>query len=318
MPENKREDGARAKEVLALVNTAAAVGIAVLVGVGGYLLFGGDGGSPSGPTKTIESLDKAAPPAAAAVDTDTPAPGVSTPAVEAPTARAADDSPNRLLRRSFSCSQVSPPNPLFRAVERGDVEIATILADLCAEHLDTVYEQAIYLHETPLSLAVKAQAIEMVRILLEAGADPDTTTQNAFYLYETPLSLAVKAQAIEMVRILLEAGADPDTTTQNAFRLYETPLSLAVKAQAIEMVRILLEAGADPDTTTQNAFRLYETPLSLAVKAQAIEMVRILVNAGADPNKSLERGFRLMLSPLDIAIEEGYTEIANILVGTFN
>ena len=239
-------------------------------------------------------------------------------AAEVPTARAAEDSPNRLLRRSFSCSQVSPPNPLFRAVKRGDVEIVTILADLCPEHLDTVHEQAFRLHETPLSLAVKAQAVEMVRVLLEAGADPNTITLNAFRLYETPLSLAVKAQAVEMVRVLLEAGADPNTITLNAFRLHETPLSLAVKAQAVEMVRVLLEAGADPNTITQNAFRLYETPLSLAVKAQFIEIVRILVDAGADPNKSLQRSFRLSLSPLDIAIEEGYTEIANVLVGTFD
>ena len=140
-------------------------------------------------------------------------------AAEFPTARAAEDSPNRLLRRSFSCSQVSPPNPLFRAVKRGNVEIVTILADLCPEHLDTVHEQAFRLHETPLSLAVKAQAVGMVRVLLEAGADPNTITPpNAFSLHETPLSLAVKDQAVEMVRVLLEAGADPNTITpQNAF-----------------------------------------------------------------------------------------------------
>ena len=198
-----------------------------------------------------------------------------------PTARAAEDSPNRLLRRSFSCSQVSPPNPLFRAVKRGNVEVVTILADLCPEHLDTVHEQT-------------------------------------FRLYETPLSLAVKAQAVELVRVLLEAGADPNTITENSFRLYETPLSLAVKAQAVELVRVLLEAGADPNTITENSFRLYETPLSLAVKAQFIEIVRILVDAGADPNESLQRSFRLHLSPLDIAIEEGYTEIANVLVGPFD
>ena len=173
-------------------------------------------------------------------------------AAEFPTARAAEDSPNRLLRRSFSCSQVSPPNPLFRAVKRGNVEIVTILADLCPEHLDTVHEQAFRLHETPLSLAVKAQAVGMVRVLLEAGADPNTITPpNAFSLDETPLSLAVKDQAVEMVRVLLEAGADPNTITpQDAFRLHETPLSLAVKAQAVGMVRVLLEAGADPNTIT--------------------------------------------------------------------
>ena len=161
-------------------------------------------------------------------------------AAEFPTARAAEDSPNRLLRRSFSCSQVSPPNPLFRAVKRGNVEIVTILADLCPEHLDTVHEQAFRLHETPLSLAVKAQAVEMVRVLLEAGADPNTITQNAFRLYETPLSLAVKAQFIEIVRILVDAGADPNKSLQRSFRLSLSPLDIAIEEGYTEIVNVLV------------------------------------------------------------------------------
>ena len=161
-------------------------------------------------------------------------------AAEFPTARAAEDSPNRLLRRSFSCSQVSPPNPLFRAVKRGNVEIVTILADLCPEHLDTVHEQAFRLHETPLSLAVKAQAVELVRVLLEAGADPNTITQNAFRLYETPLSLAVKAQFIEIVRILVDAGADPNKSLQKSFRVSLSPLDIAIEEGYTEIVNVLV------------------------------------------------------------------------------
>ena len=445
MPESNREDGVHVKEVVARVNAAAAVGIAAaLLGVGGYLLVGGDGVSPSGSTPSIESPEDAAPRSAA--DIDTRPPGVSLPAAEGRTARAAEDaldlaraerrriqaglmasglksgpadgvfgagtrsairewqagrglpatgylnaaeaeellalgrgrgegrraaarppradvedSGGRLTVRSeparrieldgaaedqtaitpvplptstahatatprattapgpsFSCSQGSSPNSLFRAVEKGDMQIAKTLADLCPEHVNTEHQQAFRLYETPLSLAVKAQAPEMVRFLLEAGADPDATTQNAFRLYDTPLSLAVKAQTTEMVRILVEAGADPNKSLQQAFRLYDTPLSLAVKAQTTEMVRILVEAGTDPNKSLQQAFRLYDTPLSLAVKAQATEMVRVLLEAGADPNKSLQQDFRLSLSPLDIAIEEGYTEIATILLGSFN
>ncbi|MCY4660922.1 MAG: peptidoglycan-binding protein [Acidobacteria bacterium] len=155
-------------------------------------------------------------------------------------ARAADDSPDRLPRRRFSCSQVSPPNPLFRAVRRGDVAIVTVLADLCPEHLDTVHEQAFRLYETPLSLAVKAQAVELVRVLLEAGADPNTITQNAFRLYETPLSLAVKAQFIEIVRILVDAGADPNESLQRSFRLHLSPLDIAIEEGYTEIANVLV------------------------------------------------------------------------------
>ena len=215
-----------------------------------------------------------------------------------------------------ACMNESGPPPLHQSVTDGDTELATTLAELCKEHLNTEYSYGFRLYETPLSLAVKAQATEIVQVLVNAGADVNTVTRNDFRLYETPLSLAVKAQATEIVRILVDAGADLNKETQNDFRLDETPLSLAVKAQATEIVRILVDAGADLNKETQNGFRLDETPLSLAVKAQATEIVRILVDAGADPNKETQNGFRLYLSPLEIANERGYTEIINILTAT--
>ena len=96
MPEHEREDGARLKEIVAWMNVGAALGVAALLGVGGYLLLVDDGVSPSGSTPSIESPEDAAPRPAAAADTDAPAPIVSPPAVESPTARAAETPVNRL------------------------------------------------------------------------------------------------------------------------------------------------------------------------------------------------------------------------------
>ncbi len=92
MPEHEREDGARTKEIVAWMNAGAALGAAALLGVGGYLLLVDDGVSPSGSTPSIESPEDAAPRSAA--DIDTRPPGVSPPAAERPTVRAAEDSPN--------------------------------------------------------------------------------------------------------------------------------------------------------------------------------------------------------------------------------
>ena len=81
----------------------------------------------------------------------------------------------------------------------------------------------------------------MVRVLLEAGADPNTITpQNAFRLHETPLSLAVKAQFIEIVRILVDAGADPNKSLQRSFRLSLSPLDIAIEEGYTEIANVLV------------------------------------------------------------------------------
>ena len=111
MPEHEREDGARLKEIVAWMNVGAALGAAALLGVGGYLLLVDDGVSPSGSTPSIESPEDAAPPSAA--DIDTRPPGVSPPAAERPTVRAAEDSPN--LARADRRRSAEPAAPRLAA-----------------------------------------------------------------------------------------------------------------------------------------------------------------------------------------------------------
>ena len=181
--------------------------------------------------------------------TDTPNPTATPRPTDTPT-HAPTAQPNPTTGSTFSCSQDS--NPIFRAVKNGDIELTTLLISLCPEHLNTKVSTGFYKEDTPLSFAVKAQAPEMVRILLNAGADPNTITQDqdGLYLYETPLSLAVQARDAEMVRILLDAGADPNKSTQRAFRLKLSPLDIAIEEGYTEMVKLL--TGTSNDATTES------------------------------------------------------------------
>lgn len=124
---------------------------------------------------------------------------------------------------------------------------------------------------TPLILAAQLGSAEMVRQLLEAGADPTATNRAG----ATALVRAATDPA--KVRLLLEQGAKAEVATA----LGHTPLMLAARSpEALESVRLLLQHGANPKSRSVYG----ATPLMAAVASGRIETVRLLVERGADVN----------------------------------
>jgi ankyrin repeat protein len=93
---------------------------------------------------------------------------------------------------------------------------------------------------TPLGLAAFLGGPEVVRVLLEHGADPDDDADNQFGV--RPVNAAAAAHDRETMRLLLEAGADPNARQQGGF----TPLHEAAHTDDVEMAELLLAHGADP------------------------------------------------------------------------
>jgi len=99
--------------------------------------------------------------------------------------------------------------------------------------------------ETALMKAIHFQRLDLVPLLIEAGADVD--------YYPVPgglphaLQLAVVEEQIEAVEFLLNAGADIDYSSKSD----GTTALIAAAARGLpDMVRILLEYGADPTART--------------------------------------------------------------------
>jgi ankyrin repeat protein len=92
-----------------------------------------------------------------------------------------------------------------------------------------------------LSWAALGGAVASARLLLARGADPDGGA----------LQAASSGSRLEVVRLLLDAGADVNRRDRHDGR---TPLHAAVTAgtrgAASEIVRVLLQAGADVEATT--------------------------------------------------------------------
>jgi hypothetical protein len=95
---------------------------------------------------------------------------------------------------------------LLRAARAGDLSsVAELLNDGTA--VDARGEQDL---ATPLMLAIDARQVEMCRLLLAHGADPDVTALRG----DSPLTRALRRTASDkrepIVRLLLDAGADPE------------------------------------------------------------------------------------------------------------
>ena len=167
---------------------------------------------------------------------------------------------------------VSPgDSPLLDASKRGD--IAAVKA-LLAQGADPNAARGDGL--SALHLTAEEGNLEIVRLLLDAGADVAAKTHIGHY---QPLHLASRTGQADVVRVLLAAGADPEavTTTTGV-----TPLHLAAKAlDGAGAVRVLLEHGAPIDARESAAG---QTPLMFAASFGRVAAIRKLLGHGADPS----------------------------------
>jgi RNA polymerase sigma-70 factor (ECF subfamily) len=95
-------------------------------------------------------------------------------------------------------------------------------------------------HATPLVRAVQTGDAELVRLLLDAGADPDARCGCA--RAETALWMAALIGDCEIATVLLDAGADDDATAFAG----ASPLAVAAQRGHHDVARVLVAAGADP------------------------------------------------------------------------
>jgi ankyrin repeat protein len=203
--------------------------------------------------------------------------------------------------RGFLAQHLSPPlaqngTALYYASLCGFSGLANYI--ICTHGEDVDAESGYY--GTPLRAASSRGHIDVVRVLLDQGANVNTIDKR-----KTPLYSAYRSQQLEIMRLLLEHGADADVwNDSNEFILHS-----ASRLEDAEVVHLLLRHNADVNS---RGF-LDWTPLQSATSSGHMKVIQLLLDHGADVN-ALSRGFNPPVPPLHIAISERSLEVVQLLL----
>eukprot|EP00435_Cladocopium_sp_Y103_P057989 s1264_g20.t1 len=188
---------------------------------------------------------------------------------------------------------VESGDPLGDAAEAGNLELVKKL--LKGRGKLKVHDTNDY-GETPLIRATRNNHIEVAKLLISAGADP-----NQIGGRQSPLMVAAYHGHVELMKLLLGAFAKVDLRV----RLGVTALFNALKHP--EAVKVLLDAKADVNTVADYDKK---TPLHQAARHGFAEAVKLLLAAKAEVNKKNGDGW----TPLFSAARYGHADVMKLLL----
>jgi ankyrin repeat protein len=161
-----------------------------------------------------------------------------------------------------------PDLDVFEAATVGDAKRVAALVDADRSLANAVARDGF----TPLGLASFFKRREVVKVLLERGANANLPSRDQGF---APLHSAVATDAgasdRDIVRLLLEAGADANAKSGEG----GTPLHSAAFTGDVEIAELLLANAADPNATDATM----RTPLDIARDRQNVELAALLHRA---------------------------------------
>ncbi len=190
----------------------------------------------------------------------------------------------------------SDPIPRWKflgACKDGDV-------DCVRRYVETADHRAYLQDDSALNSAVCYNHPDILRILLEAGTDPNIHGEHV-----PALHVAASNDNVEAAMILVSHGAKIDArdTVNN-----DTALIYGIRDGKFRVTEYLLDAGANPNLTDRRGV----APVHIAAVRNDVRLVLCLLGHGAAINVRTHGDGR---TPLMIAAAAGFEEMVEILLG---
>lgn len=163
---------------------------------------------------------------------------------------------------------------LVSAAALGDTKICRMLIEA---GVDLDAHSGLAMRTTALHRAISNYRTECVKMILEAGADPNLVIDSETPLHNNAGSRLSYQSTFEIMNLLLQHGARVNPPQDSA---RPTPLQLAVQSGHPGLVRLLLEKGADPNLFT--TFKIGTALQMACTMSRNATIVELLIKAGAD------------------------------------
>ena len=151
-------------------------------------------------------------------------------------------------------------------------------------------------NESPLYDAAMHGKYEMVKLLLENGANPNLNTGNG-----TALHKAIEYNYIEIVKLLIKYKADINLIDDEDY----TPLHRAVEARRKEIVFLLIKNNANLDTRNEDEENILHAAFNQGLEDIAMK----IVESGANINTDMK-----YVPPLISAIHQNWISMVELLI----
>ena len=197
----------------------------------------------------------------------------------------------------LSVTAAATAEDIHSAAETGDLDSVKVLLQQDPSRI-TAVDGGGY---TPLHKASYAGQADVVRYLVELGADLDPVSSSG----STSLHGAAYYGHQAVVEILIEAGADVNVSNNGGY----TPLLSALAGGHTDIARVLIAHGANPNVVTGEG----QTVLMMAVQSSNKALTELILSKNPDLETADSYGRTALLLT---ARESGSREIAELLVET--
>ncbi|GAB1205935.1 hypothetical protein APSETT445_004614 [Aspergillus pseudonomiae] len=187
--------------------------------------------------------------------------------------------------------EVSGCTPILGAIGHAHADIVEYLL-IAGADLDVILRGDFSWH-TPLEHAAHEGHVEVVKVLLRHGVDPNKSS---------PLALAAEMGRVEAARALLEGGANVEG--RNTHNDMDALFNAVYRDEAL-IVGLLIEYGASLERRDDDDM----TPLAFAAQVRSVKVAELLLDHGANVN-ALVHGS----TALSFAIDEGNVPVVKLLL----